>query len=77
MERERFEQRLLRIFTEAGYSPWDLLTVTPEELAAIRGITAPEIRAVLYVQGKLASAPDNIFQQRSLEALYRESTENR
>lgn len=77
MKRERFEQRLLRIFREAGYSPWDMLTVTPEKLVEIPGITVPEIRAVLYMQGRLTSEPDNIFQQRALEALYRAAWENR
>ena len=27
--RERFEQRLFRIFAQAGYSPVQLLTITP------------------------------------------------
>ena len=31
MMKERFEQRLFRIFAQAGYSPVQLLTVTPEE----------------------------------------------
>ena len=30
MMKERFEQRLFRIFAQAGYSPVQLLTVTPE-----------------------------------------------
>ena len=30
--KERFEQRLFRIFAQAGYSPVQLLTVTPEEI---------------------------------------------
>ena len=30
--RERFEQRLFRIFAQAGYSPVQLLTITPEEM---------------------------------------------
>ena len=37
--RERFEQRLFRIFAQAGYSPVQLLTVTPEEMVEIPGIT--------------------------------------
>ena len=45
--RERFEQRLFRIFAQAGYSPVQLLTVTPEEMVEIPGITVPNIRAVL------------------------------
>ena len=45
--RERFEQRLFRIFAQAGYSPVQLLTITPEEMVEIPGITVPNIRAVL------------------------------
>lgn len=52
MKRERFEQRLLRIFEEAGYSPSKIMTVTPEEMVEIPGITVPGIRAVLTVQNK-------------------------
>ena len=51
--RERFEQRLFRIFAQAGYSPVQLLTVTPEEMVEIPGITVPNIRAVLCVQKKV------------------------
>ena len=39
--KEPFEQRLFRIFAQAGYSPVQLLTVTPEEMVEIPGITAP------------------------------------
>lgn len=52
MKRERFEQRLLRIFEEAGYSPSEIMTVTPEEMVEIPRITVPGIRAVLTVQNK-------------------------
>lgn len=38
MMKERFEQRLFRIFAQAGYSPVQLLTVTPEEMVEIPGI---------------------------------------
>lgn len=48
--RERFEQRLFRIFAQAGYSPVQLLTITPEEMVEIPGITVPNIRAVLCVE---------------------------
>ena len=51
--RERFEQRLFRIFAQAGYSPVQLLTITPEEMVEIPGITVPNIRAVLCVQNKV------------------------
>ena len=53
MKRERFEQRLFRIFAQAGYSPIRILTVTPEEMVEIPGITVPNIRAVLCVQNKV------------------------
>lgn len=53
MKRERFEQRLFRIFAQAGYSPARILTVTPEEMVEIPGITVPNIRAVLCVQNKV------------------------
>ena len=49
MMKERFEQRRFRIFAQAGYSPVQLLTVTPEEMVEIPGITVPNIRAVLCV----------------------------
>ena len=52
MNRERFEQRLFRIFEEAGYSPSKIMTITPEEMVEIPGITVPRIRAVLTVQNK-------------------------
>lgn len=45
MSKERFEQRLFRIFAQAGYSPVRILTVTPEEMVEIPGVTVPEIRA--------------------------------
>lgn len=53
MKKERFEQRLFRVFTQAGYSPVQILTVTPEEMVEIPGITVPNIRAVLCVQNKV------------------------
>lgn len=52
MKRERFEQRLLRIFAEAGYQPSQLLDITPEEMVEIPGLTVPNIRTVLAVQNK-------------------------
>lgn len=55
MKRERFERRLFRIFAQAGYSPAHMLTVTPEEMVEIPGITVPNIRAVLCIQSKARS----------------------
>lgn len=51
MAREHFEQRLFRIFQEAGYLPSDLLTISPEEVVEVPGITVPNIRAILALQG--------------------------
>ena len=51
MAREHFEQRLLRIIKEAGYLPSDLLTISPEEMVEVPGITVPNIRAILTFQG--------------------------
>ena len=42
MMKERFEQRLFRIFAQAGYSPVQLLTVTPEEGYAVDEITVTD-----------------------------------
>lgn len=52
MKRARFEQRLLRIFAEAGYQPSQLLDITLEEMVEILGTTVPNIRTVLAVQNK-------------------------
>ncbi len=59
MKRERFEQRLFRIFAEAGYSPVQLLTVTPEEMVEIPGITVPNIaRPLRAEQGAVGKEPE-------------------
>lgn len=50
MAREHFEQRLFRIFQEAGYLPSDLLTISAEEMVEVPGITVPNIRAILTLQ---------------------------
>lgn len=76
MKRERFEQRLFRIFAEAGYSPIQILTVTPEEMVEIPGITVPNIRAVLCVQNKVLSEKNTVRKGRLVEALLREATES-
>ena len=51
MAREHFEQRLFRIFQEAGYLPSDLLSISPEEMVEVPGITVPNIRAIFTLQG--------------------------
>ncbi len=63
--RERFEQRLFRIFGQTGYSPVQLLTITPEEMVEIPGITVPNIRAVLCVQNKGAGGPQQSPQRQA------------
>lgn len=76
MKRERFEQRLFRIFAEAGYSPIQILTVTPEEMVEMPGITVPNIRAVLYVQNKVLSEKNTVHKGQLVEALLREAAES-
>lgn len=75
MKRERFEQRLFRIFAAAGYSPIQILTVTPEEMVEIPGITVPNIRAVLCVQNKVLSEKNTLRKGRLVEMLLREVAE--
>lgn len=76
MKRERFEQRLFRIFAEAGYSPVQLLSVTPEEMVEIPGITVPNIRAVLCVQNKVLSEKNRNRAGGLLEKALREIKES-
>lgn len=75
--KERFEQRLFRIFAQAGYSPVQLLTVTPEEIVEIPGITVPNIRAVLCVQNKVLADRNKIRSGRLVEELLKEAGESR
>lgn len=75
MKRERFEQRLFRIFAQAGYSPIRILTVTPEEMVEIPGITVPNIRAVLCVQNKVL-AEENTTRKGQLIRELLDVTEN-
>lgn len=77
MGREHYEQRLFRIFAQAGYSPVRILTVTPEEMVKIPGITVPNIRTVLCIQRKVLSAPDCIRQKCEDGFLLRLSEETR
>lgn len=69
MKKERFEQRLFRIFAEAGYSPVQILTVTPEEMVEIPNITVPNIRAVLCVQNKILAEKNSLRKGQLVEAL--------
>ncbi|MBD5095373.1 MAG: hypothetical protein HDT26_14080 [Subdoligranulum sp.] len=77
MAREHYEQRLFRIFAQAGYSPVRILTVTPEEMVKIPGITVPNIRTVLCIQRKVLSAPECVRQKYEDGLLLRLSEENR
>ena len=70
--RERFEQRLFRIFAQAGYSPAQLLTITPEEMVEIPGITVPNIRAVLCVLAER----NKVRSGKLVEALLKEAEES-
>ena len=72
MKRERFEKRLFRIFEEAGVSPIQILTVTPEEMVDIPGITVPNIRAVLCVQNKVLSEKNTVRSGKAVAALLQE-----
>ena len=72
MKKERFEQRLFRIFAEAGYSPVQILTVPPEEMVEIPGITVPNIRAILCVQNKILAEKNTVRKGKAVAALLRE-----
>ena len=76
MSKERFEQRLFRIFAQAGYSPVRILTVTPEEMVEIPGITVPNIRAVLCVQNKVLAEQNNIRKGQILDELLKAAKES-
>ena len=74
--REQYEKRLFRLFEEAGYSPIRILTITPEEMVEIPGITVPNIRAVLYVQNRVLTDRHHIRTgQRLKELLARTESE--
>ena len=75
MKKERFEQRLFRIFAQAGYSPVQLLTVTPEEMVEIPGITVPNIRAVLCVQNRVLAEQNTLRAGRLVEELLQKAEE--
>ena len=72
MKQEQFEQRLFRIFAEVGYSPIQILTVTPEEMVEISGITVPNIRAILCVQNKILAEKNTVRKGKAVAALLRE-----
>lgn len=72
MKRERLEQRLFRIFAGAGYTPEDMLTITPEEMVEIPGITVPNIRAVLYVQNRIRTDQRRKYAEKLVDMLLAE-----
>lgn len=76
MSRERFEQRLFRIFADAGYPPVRILTVTPEEMVEIPGVTVPEIRAVLCVQNKILAEQNTQRSSRLVAELVKAAKES-
>lgn len=77
MKKERFEQRMFRIFTQAGYSPVQILTITPEEMVEIPGITVPNICAVLCVQNKVLANKNLVRKGQLAEVLLREAESSR
>lgn len=73
MKKECFEQRLFRIFARAGYSPVQILTITPEEMVEVPGITVPNIRAVLCVQNKVLEEKNTVRSGQLVEKLLQEA----
>ena len=76
MSKERFEQRLFRVFASAGYSPIRILTVTPEEMVEIPGVTVPEIRAVLCVQNRVLAEQNTLRNGRLVAELLKAAQES-
>ena len=67
MKRERYEKRLFRILTQAGFTPSQILTISVEQLVEIPGVTVPNIRTILYLQRKLAGESSAIRRALMLE----------
>ena len=67
MKRERYEKRLFRILTQAGFTPSQILTISVEQLVEIPGVTVPNIRTILYLQRKLAGESGTIRRALILE----------
>ena len=76
MPKERFEQRLFRVFAQAGYSPVRILTVTPEEMVEIPGVTVPEIRAVLCVQNRVLADSNTVRDGKRIAELMKGAQES-
>ena len=71
MKHERYEKRLFRILTQAGFKPSQILTISVEQLVEIPGVTVPNIRTVLYLQRKLAGESSAIRRALMLEEYMR------
>lgn len=76
MSKEKFEQRLFRIFAQAGYSPIRILTVTPEEMVEIPNITVANIRAVLCMQNNVLTEQNHIRAGQLLEEILQLESED-
>ena len=76
MAKEHFEQRLFRVFSQAGYTPARILTVTPEEMVLIPGITIPEVRTVLCVQNKVLAEQNNVRKGQLIAAFLQQEVPN-
>ncbi|MEG0892714.1 MAG: hypothetical protein RR998_05080 [Oscillospiraceae bacterium] len=76
MSKEKFEQRLFRVFAQAGYSPVRILTITPEEMVEIPNITVANIRAVLCVQNKVLTEQNHIQSGQLLAQILQSESED-
>lgn len=76
MKRERYERRLFRLLSQAGCPPARILTISPEELVEVPGITVPNIRTVLCIQSRVLSAENTVRQRELLEAILRGAEED-
>lgn len=65
-KRERFMERLVRVFREAELPPALMLFVPPLMLAELPRITVPEIRAVLYLQQMVVDDPEGLLAVKKL-----------
>lgn len=65
-KRERFMERLVRVFREAELPPALMLFVPPLMLAELPRITVPEIRAVLYLQQMMVDDPAGLLAVKKL-----------
>ena len=74
--KKQFEQRLFRIFTQAVYLPIRILTVTPEEMVEIPGVTVPEIQAVLCVQKRVLAGPNTVRNGKRIAELMKAAQES-